>query len=203
MNSTKTPGGSLSAATRALASSTVACSQRPATLKVMASKRWPPSWVITIARVGGTMRATWPSGTGPNGLAIIRDDSELGPVALRFRQQHHDIDRAGAGIGLAHRGAGIIALHRIQHIAAFSGRWRPAPSGSSCSDRVGVPLCGLNCRSAMPGRARQGRHDLVGGGVQRIELVAEHLDGDIGGLAGQAFADAVAQEGDDFGLQPG
>src|SRR6266436_8564542 len=37
-------------------------------------------------------------------------------------------------------------------------------------------------------------HDLIPDAVQRIQILAEHLDGDLRRAAGQAFADAVAEE---------
>jgi len=46
-------------------------------------------------------------------------------------------------------------------------------------------------------------HDLIPDVVQRIQVFAEHLDGDLRRAAGQALADAVAEEGHHLALDAG
>ena len=66
-----------------------------------------------------------------------------------------------------------------------------------------MPLCRLNCRSAIPSVPRNALSDALRRRVQSVQIVAEHLDGHVGRLAGHAFADPVAQEGHHLTLQAG
>ncbi len=50
------------------------------------------------------------------------------------------------------------------------------------------------------GDLSQRRDDPGGGGVDDVQIVAKDFHGDLGGLAAQALADAVTEEGDHFGL---
>ncbi len=47
------------------------------------------------------------------------------------------------------------------------------------------------------------RHDLIPDVIQRIQILAEHLDGYLRRASGQAFADAVAEEGHNLALDAG
>ena len=45
--------------------------------------------------------------------------------------------------------------------------------------------------------------DFIGLGVEHVEVIAENIHDNLGGFAGDGFADAVAEEGEDFGLHAG
>ena len=62
---------------------------------------------------------------------------------------------------------------------------------------------GLHLHVLRAGKFLQDALHFGGGFINRLEVLAEHVDHDRGGFAGDAFANAVAEEGEDFALQAG
>ena len=151
--------------------------------------------------VGATW-ATCDRGIGPSGLAIMSSASSRGLMSHAIGQEHHHIDGASALERLANDLPRIRGFYRIEHVLHFE---------TGCRERLRQEFDGDGRRAALALELQidDARHfsqrgdDLVPGRIERVEVIAEYLDRDLRRLAAQALADAIAQKGDHFALDPG
>src|SRR5262249_51510432 len=118
-----------------------------------------------------------------------------------FRQQHIDVHGAGATKRLSHACTRISSFNGIENVLDLETRRRERLRAER-DHECGRAILSLELQIDDAFDLTEGRDHLFAGGIECVEVVAEHLDGDLGGLAAQAFADAIAEEGDNLTLYP-
>ena len=124
----------------------------------------------------------------------------FGLGASRIREDQHRIESIGVFVSLSRSWCRQAGLDGVQHVADLEATGGQRLGLQLQRQRGGAALR-LELQIRDVGGAGQGGHDLVRDGIELVEITAIDLDGDIGGFAGQAFADAVAQKCHHFRLQ--
>ena len=115
-------------------------------------------------------------------------------------QQQHHIDRARGSESLADQGTGVGRADGVQHVLSLETGRRHCLGLEFDADRRGSALA-LELQIDNAGNLAENTHDCVAGRIERVQVIAENLDGHLCRLAAQTLADAITQEGHDLALQ--
>src|SRR5215469_1754503 len=115
-------------------------------------------------------------------------------MARAWRQQHVHIDGTGAAECLSDARTRVSGFHRVEDVLDPEAGRGECLRGKLDCERGGAALTlELQIDDALD--LAEGRDHLVAGRIERVQVVAEHLDGDLRRLAAQALTDAIAKKG--------
>src|SRR6516165_184207 len=118
-------------------------------------------------------------------------------MARGFRQQHDHIDRARAAERLPDARTRVSGFDGVENVLDPEAGGGKCLRGELDCERGSAALSlELQIDDALD--LAESRDHLVAGRIERVQVVAEHLDGDLRRLAAQALTDTVAEKGDDL-----
>src|SRR6185437_5933670 len=92
--------------------------------------------------------------------------------------------------------------HRIENILRLEPRGRERLGRKLNLDGRRAALA-LELKIDDPRYSSQRSDDFIAGRVERVQIIAHHLDGHLRGFTAQTLADAIAQKGHDLALDAG
>ena len=164
---------------------------RPRTLLCTITIRSPFSWLISSGPSTTRTRATWDNGTPPPGRRVEQQlPDRLRRAAIGFGEAHDDGESLPAVDDLARLRAtdALPGPHRARPTDA--GRSGPGAGRSISTSTCMAPALTSTETSSAPAYLGDDVADLARLALQHREIVAEHLDAQLGADAGDGLVEA-------------